>query len=140
MNDARVSNELQAFSTLSKSLSAIAGDNKELAAAGAIIDTYAGANKAFAQGGTAGFITGAAVILAGLNNVAKIYSTPAGDNTGGGSVPAEAQAQSPAPQLLSGSFELQQAVTPEPVRAYVLTDEMTNSQNQLANIRRRATI
>jgi hypothetical protein len=26
------------------------------------------------------------------------------------------------------------------VKAYVVTDEMTNSQNQLSNIRRRATI
>ena len=38
------------------------------------------------------------------------------------------------------AFELSGGVEPEPTRAYVVTDEMTNSQNQLANIRRRATI
>ena len=51
--------QLAAFSQLAGSLSALAGDNKELAAAGALIDTYAGANKAFAQGGVAGFVSGA---------------------------------------------------------------------------------
>ena len=48
--------------------------------------------------------------------------------------------QSPAPQMLSGSFTLGQGQAPEPVKAFVVTDEMTNSQNQLANIRRRSTI
>ena len=46
----------------------------------------------------------------------------------------------PAPQMMSGQFELGSGITPEPVKAFVVTDEMTNSQNQLANIRRRATI
>ena len=56
---------------------------------------------------------------------------------GGGNVAA---ASAPAPQMMSGAFELSGGVAPEPTRAYVVTDEMTNSQNQLANIRRRATI
>jgi len=46
----------------------------------------------------------------------------------------------PAPQMMSGAFDLSGGVAPDPVQAFVLTDEMTNSQNQLANIRRRATI
>ena len=46
----------------------------------------------------------------------------------------------PAPQMMSGSFDISGGVAPEPVKAFVLTDEMSNSQNQLANIRRRATI
>ncbi|QDP49329.1 MAG: hypothetical protein Unbinned3065contig1007_43 [Prokaryotic dsDNA virus sp.] len=46
----------------------------------------------------------------------------------------------PAPQMLSGAADLTGLSAPEPVRAYVVTDEMTNSQDQLANIRRRATI
>ena len=46
----------------------------------------------------------------------------------------------PAPQMMSGAFELSGGVEPEATKAYVVTDEMTNSQNQLANIRRRATI
>ena len=43
-----------------------------LAQAQAIIDTYAGANKAFAQGGVLGFITASAIIAQGLANVAVI--------------------------------------------------------------------
>jgi hypothetical protein len=128
--------QLAAFSQLAGSLGALAGDNKELAAAGALIDTYAGANKAFAQGGVAGFATGAAIIAAGLANLQKIYDTDVG--TGGGS--AGAAPMTPSPQMVGGAFELGGGVTPEPLRAYVLTDEMSNSQNQLANIRRRATI
>ena len=131
--------KLSAFSSLAGSLSSLAGDNKELAAAGAIIDTYAGANKAFAQGGVAGFATGAAIVAAGLANLQKIYATPTGDGGGGGGGTITAAA-TPAPQMMSGAFELSGGTEPEAFRAYVVTDEMTNSQNQLANIRRRATI
>ena len=129
--------QLAAFSQLAGALSGLAGENKELAAAGAIIDTYAGANKAFAQGGLAGFVTGAAIIAAGLANLQKIYATDIPGDSGGTSGTIS---QTPAPQMMSGAFELSGGQAPEPLRAYVVTDEMTNSQNQLANIRRRATI
>ena len=128
--------QLAAYSSLANALSGLAGDNKELAAAGAIIDTYAGANKAFAQGGVAGFVSGAAIIAAGLANVRKIYDTSVGGS--GGS--AGASPTTPAPQMMSGAFELTGGQPTQALRAYVLTDEMTDSQNQLANIRRRATI
>lgn len=61
---------------------------------------------------------------------------------GGGSIASGGgtDAQTPAPQMMSGAFELSGGVAPDPVQAFVVTDEMTNSQNQLANIRRRATI
>ena len=134
---ANVNEQLEAFSGLAGALSALAGDNKALAIASAVIDTYVGANKAFAQGGTAGFITGAAVIAAGLNNVRTIMATDVPSSGGGGSVAAPT---TPAPQMMSGAFELTGGVAPEATRAYVVTDDMTNSQNQLANIRRRATI
>jgi hypothetical protein len=133
-----VNSQLEAFSGLAGALSSLAGENKALAVASAVIDTYVGANKAFAQGGVAGFATGAAVIAAGLNNVKTIMQTDVPNSGGGGGVSAPAQA--PAPQMMSGAFELSGGVEPEPTRAYVVTDEMTNSQNQLANIRRRATI
>jgi hypothetical protein len=42
--------------------------------------------------------------------------------------------------MMSGAFQLGGGVKPEPLEAYVITDEMSNSQSQLANIRRRATI
>ena len=134
-----INTQLEAYSQLAGALGALAGESKELAVAQAIIDTYVGANKAFAQGGTVGFVTAAAVIVAGLANVKKILETPvAGSGGGGGTAPAATQA--PAPQMMSGAFDLTGGQAPEAVRAYVVTDEMTNSQNQLANIRRRATI
>jgi hypothetical protein len=132
--------KLAAYSSLASSLSSLAGENKELAAASAIIDTFAGANKALREGGGTpiGFIQAAAIIAAGLANVQKIYSTPLPNSSGGGGgITAPA---TPAPQMMSGAFELSGGVEPEAFRAYVVTDEMTNSQNQLANIRRRATI
>ena len=136
---ANLNEQLSAFSGLASALSTLAGENKALAVASAVIDTYVGANKAFAQGGIAGFATGAAVIAAGLNNVKTILSTDVpGSQGGGGSTPAATQ--TPAPQMMSGAFELSGGVAPDPVQAFVVTDEMTNSQNQLANIRRRATI
>ena len=134
---------LGAASQLAGALSSLAGDNKELAAASAIIDTFAGANKAIAQGGFVGIATAAAVIAAGIANVKKIYSTDVGSGGGGGgggaSLPS-AESLIPAPQMASGAFELSGGIAPEPIKAFVVTDEMTNSQNQLANIRRRATI
>jgi len=71
-------------------------------------------------------------------NIAKIAS-------GGGGVVTPPSApspsiQTPAPQMMSGAFDLSGGVAPDPVQAFVVTDAMTNSQNQLANIRRRATI
>jgi len=138
-----VNEQLEAFSGLASGLSALAGDNKELAVASAIIDTFVGANKAFAQGGVVGYVTAAGVIATGLANVRTIMQTDtggAGGGGGGGSVGGGAVPQTPAPQMMSGAFELSGGVEPEATRAYVVTDEMTNSQNQLANIRRRATI
>ena len=134
---ANVNEQLEAFSGLAGALSALAGDNKALAIASAVIDTYVGANKAFAQGGVAGFATGAAVIAAGLNNVKTIMATDVPSSGGGGSVAAPS---TPAPQMMSGAFDISGGVAPEATKAYVVTDEMSNSQNQLANIRRRATI
>ena len=72
-------------------------------------------------------------------NIASIISggKPSGNvSTGGGA----AAAGTPAPQMMSGAFELGGGVAPEPIKAFVVTDEMTKSQAQLANIRRRATI
>ena len=70
--------------------------------------------------------------------IQKIMSGGQADSSGGGGGGMEAQ--TPAPQMMSGAFQLGGGIEPEPAKAYVVTDEMTNSQNQLANIRRRATI
>ena len=86
-------------------------------------------------------------IMAGLAagfsalQISKIISgTPASSGGGGGGARASIAASTPAPQMMSGAFDLTGGVAPEATRAFVVTDEMTSSQNQLANIRRRATI
>ena len=136
---ANVSAQLGAYSSLTGALGKLAGENKELAVATAIMDTYAGANSAMKDPtlvGPARFAAVAAVIATGLANVKTIMQTQVPSGGGGGvSGPA-----TPAPQMMSGAFDISGGVEPEPTRAYVVTDEMTNSQNQLANIRRRATI
>ena len=73
-------------------------------------------------------------------NIAKIASGSPASASGGGGGGATAAATTPAPQMMSGAFELGGGVKPEPMKAFVVTDEMSNSQSQLANIRRRATI
>jgi DNA repair exonuclease SbcCD ATPase subunit len=85
-------------------LATIVGKNskfgKAIAIAQAIQDTYAGADKALAQGGIFGFIGAAAVIATGIANVKKIASTkppqpPAGigARASGDVTPAELQVQ-----------------------------------------------
>jgi hypothetical protein len=133
-----------------------AGEGTALAKAAAIaqatISGVQGVQNAFTAananiGATAGTFGAYPVTMAALAgtfaamNIAKIASGGGGGvtppSTGGRGVAA---AQTPAPQMMSGAFELSGGVAPEAMRAYVVTDEMTNSQNQLANIRRRATI
>lgn len=102
------------------SLSQLAADNaryaKELAIAQAIIDTIAGATKAFAQGGVLGFITGGAVIVAGMANVAKIASTPIPQNraAGGGSF----MTKGPTTLLVGDNPGGVERVTVEPISGY----------------------
>ena len=137
---AGVATQIGAYSALTGALGELAGENKALSVATAIMDTYAAANSVLKDPtliGPARFASAAAVIATGLNNVRTIMQTevPSGGGGGGGAAPA-----APAPQMMSGAFDLSGGVAPEATRAYVVTDEMTNSQNQLANIRRRATI
>ena len=86
-----VSNLLGAFGALAGAN----GQNAKIAArfaqGAAIVDTYAGANKAFAQGGTLGFVTAAAIIAQGLANVARIeqqIGKMGGSGGGGGGASA----------------------------------------------------
>jgi len=122
---------------------------KAMAVTQATIDTYKGATAAYASlagipvvGPVLGGVAAGAAIASGLANVKAILATGGGGGgsaPSGGSVPT-AGAEAPAPEMMSGAFELSGGVAPEPVKAFVVTDEMSNSQDQLANIRRRATI
>ena len=136
---ANVNDQIEAFGQLAGALSSLAGENKELAAASAIIDTYVGANKALASAPPPiNFVAAGAVIASGLANLQKIYSTDVGSGGGGGG--GTVSAQPPAPQMMSGAFELTGGQEPQPIQAFVVSDEITDSQNGLEIIRRRATI
>jgi len=143
---ANISDQIGAFGGLANTLSELAGGNKELAIASAIIDTYAGASKAFAQGGVLGFVTGAGIIAQGLANVKKIKDTkvPSGSaGGGGGSVPAVG---SDIALTLPRQSNLNDVVgtigegNQQPVKAYVIAQEVTDSQEANAYINNQKTL
>lgn len=123
---------------------------KGIAIAQAIRDTYAGANKAFAQGGIFGKISALAIIASGLKNVQQIASTndPALPSfaTGGGSGGNVGNVSTPpAFNVVGASAESQLAQTiagqtNEPVRAYVVSNDVTTAQEMDRNIVRGASL
>ncbi len=80
--------------------------------------------------------------LMGANAVRKILSASpeGGGDTSVSASGVDAEESTPAPEMISGSFSLSNVQETEPVQAYVVTDDMTQSQDKLATIRRRATI
>ena len=130
----------------------IAGEGTKLAKATAVAQTtisgIEGVQNAFTTAQKSPFTAlfpGYPLVQAGLAatfsalQISKILSGSKPDQSGG-AAGGGTTAQPPAPQLQQGAFTLGEGLAPEPVKAFVVTDEMTNSQNQLANIRRRATI
>ena len=112
-----------------------------------------------------GGIAAAAALVSGFANVKAIYATKTPDGGGGGGGSSgggggggasagaapdiqEAAASAAdagdigdiAPQMVGGAFELGGGDEPEAAKAYVVTDDMTDSQEQLAGIRRRASV
>jgi len=70
--DKRVAENLNGLQIITGSLSQAFENNKALAIADSVMNTYVAANKALAQGGIFGPAAAAAVVVAGLANVAKI--------------------------------------------------------------------
>jgi hypothetical protein len=135
------------LATVSKGLAAVqslAGEHKALAVAQATINGYAAVVGALRDetvpSSTLKFINAAAMGVMAIANVKKIMSTNVGGGGGGGAIPTQVTGGSPAAQFSSGSFELQGGQAQQPIEAFVLTDSMTNSQDRLSSIRRRATI
>ena len=123
---------------------------KAIAASSAVIQTYLGATAAFTSmasipyvGPVLGGVAAAAAITSGLANVRAIYAQDVGDGGGGGGG-GGGSTPNTTPQsrvATTGSFTLGGGTNqPEPVKAYVVTDEMTNSQDQLEGIRNQSTI
>ena len=131
----------------------IVGKNSKFGKAIAIVqalqDTYAGANKALAQGGLFGFIGAAAVIAAGIANVKQIAGTKSPNppaslgarSTGGESTPAISTPATPSlpPQFstvgASGTNQLAELLGGQkPPRAYVVSGDVSTAQELDRNI------
>jgi hypothetical protein len=147
VNDAKVnmaSNALGAMAALATENEAA---GKAIAVAQTIFATQQAIMTALAGGGTDNalpyWIKLGNAISAGIMGAASIKtilstsSATGGDGGGGGGGP---DAAPPAPQMMSGAFELTGGQEVDPVQAYVVSDDITDSQNSLAIIRRRATI
>ena len=145
--------QLDIASSTAGNLSKILGEETEAGKAMAIvqatIDTYKSAQASYASlagipvvGPVLGGVAAAAAIVSGMANV-KAIASAGGGGGGGGNISAPAPTatpQTPAPQMMSGAFELTGGEEVEPTRAYVVSDDITASQNGLEVIRRRATI
>mgnify|MGYP000297770985 CR=1 FL=1 len=119
---------------------------KAIAVANAIRDTYAGANKALAQGGIFGFIGAAGIIASGLANVKTITSTkdpkaPSGISTGGAPsrTPIAPPSLPPAFNIVGAGAGNQLAETiagqnQRPVKAFVVSQDVTTAQSLERNI------
>tara|TARA_R110002051_G_scaffold136599_1_gene209256 strand:+ start:157 stop:1860 length:1704 start_codon:yes stop_codon:yes gene_type:complete len=129
-------------------MAALAGENeaagKAIAVAQTIFATQQAIMSALAGGGPDNalpyYIKLANAISAGIMGavaIKNILSTSSATSGGGG---GGAAAAPPSPQMMSGSFDLGAGEEIEPTRAYVVSDDITESQNGLAIIRRRATI
>ena len=136
------------------SLGAIAGVlgqnskfGKALAITSAIRDTYTGANKAIAQGGIWGAVAAAGVIASGFANVKQIVGTKepaapsfASGGGGGGSTPAPATPSLPPAFNVVGASDTNQLAdaiggqSQEPVKAYVVSGDVTSAQSMDRNI------
>ena len=107
---------------------------KGLAVAQALIDTYAGATKALAQGGIFGTVAAAGIVAAGLGNVKKIVSTKL-PGVNDSSSPPTPDADIPTTSVggIGGLVPNVEAISPpdisqQPVQAFVVENDISNSQ------------
>ena len=145
--DAKTAETSKALGTIA----GIVGENskfgKGIAVVQAIQDTYAGATKAFAQGGIFGYVGAAGIIASGLANVKKITSSkepkaPSFASGSGGS----SSVSVPTPTVQAPSFnivgssetnQLAEAIgsqSQQPVRAYVVSGDVSTAQSLDRNI------
>jgi hypothetical protein len=147
-------NQMSAVMGALSGVQSLVGENskfgKALAVSMAIIDTYSGATKALAQGGTFGFIGAAGVIASGLANVRAIMQQELpgveGDSSGGGGVSMTAPS-GPNVGIISGQINssaqllgsLNNSLSTPP-RAYVVGQDVNSQQSLDRHIRQNATL
>lgn len=146
-------NQLNAVTSALTGVQALVGENsrfgKALAVAQAIIDTYSGATKALAQGGTFGYIGAAGVIASGLANVRAIMQQelPGVPDGGGGGSASISAPTGPSVGIISGQLNssaqvlgsLNQSLSTPP-RAYVVGQDVSTQQSLDRHILQNATI
>jgi hypothetical protein len=147
--------ELQIIAGTLGSLANLAGENahagKALSAAEAVINTYTGATKALSQGGIFGAIAAAGVVASGLASVRQIYATPipstSGGSGGGGGIPRpqiSTPSISPRFALDTAASDLGNQITQslqgQPVRAYVVNQDIQNANKLDRKIKETATL
>tara|TARA_R110002020_G_scaffold475369_1_gene709770 strand:- start:776 stop:2494 length:1719 start_codon:yes stop_codon:yes gene_type:complete len=147
VNDAKVNMANNALGAMA----VLAGENeaagKAIAVAQTIFATQQAIMSALAGGGTdialpywvklGNAISAGIMGAASIKTILSTSSATAGSGGGGGGGGSSAP---PSPQMMSGSFDLGAGQEVEPTQAYVVSDDITESQNGLALIRRRATI
>lgn len=121
-----------ALGNISTALGENSKAGKALAIGQALIDTYAGANKALAQGGVFGAISAAGIVAAGLANVARIKNTKL--DGGVAASPDIPDTQINAVGGIGGLIPNLEAVSPpdldtvQPVQAYVVETDISDAQ------------
>ena len=141
--------QLESLSGIAQLLGESSAFGKGLAIAQAVRDTYAGATKAYAQGGILGFIGAASIVAAGLANVRAITATktpsPPAFAKGGRGAPTDTSsvsASAPQPPAFnivgaSGTNQLAEAIggqAQQPVKAYVVSNDVSTAQELDRNI------
>lgn len=148
-----VSNSMSQLSSLLGKES-VAG--KAAAIAAATIDTYVSATSSYKSlsgipvyGPALGAIAAASAVASGIATVKKIVATkipgPGGGGGGGGSVPTPIPAQTPAFNVVgsSGTNQLAEAIgetEQQPVKAFVVSNDVTTAQSLERNIIENASI
>jgi len=133
----QVLTEMEAFGKLAGALGKLAGDNKALAVGEALINTQVGVTRALSAGPPPlNFIQAAAVLASGLSSVKSILATKSGDDSGAsvptasvpslatgvaGGIPRETNLDD-----VVGSIDKQST---EPIKAYVIGQDVTDSQD-----------
>lgn len=146
LNQAKMDAVMTGLSGIAQLVGESSGFGKAIAVTQAIIDTYAGANKALAQGGIFGGIAAAGIIAGGLANVKNIVSTqqPAAPSfaRGGTSTSTPVPAARPTPPSInvvgaSGAAQLAGVVgasLDRPVKAYVVSKDVSSAQEFDRNV------
>jgi len=148
---AKMDSVMTGLSGVAKLVGESSGFGKAIAISQAIIDTYAGANKALAQGGIFGGVAAAGIIAGGLANVRNIVSTqtptppPFAAEAGVSSPTAVSRPNPPSFNVVgaSGVNQLANVINAQndkPIKAYVVSGEVTTAQSLERNAVKEASI